>query len=84
MTSHLTFKAGCMPRLTQSLHPPLPSTNRTLAQVAFHAKQFVVILLTVGFPSINIEALRTNRSATMATYEMLGVERLANGLNTRL
>ena len=55
--SHLTFKAGCMPRFTHGLDPALASTNRALAEGTLHTKQFVVILLAIRFSSINIEAL---------------------------
>lgn len=84
MTSHLTFKAGGMPRFTHSLHPPVSTADSTLTQTTFHAKQFVVIFLAVRFSSIDIEALGTDRSATVTAHKMFRMKSFTNGLYTRL
>lgn len=84
MTSHLTFKAGGMPRFTHSLHPPVSTAYSTLTQTTFHAKQFVVIFLAVRFSSIDIEALGTDRSATVTAHKMFRMKSFTNGLYTRL
>jgi len=84
MKSYLTFKARSVPRFTHGLHPSLSAADWSLTQTTFHTKQFLVILLAVRFSSINIEALRPDGFTTVTADEMLGMESLANRLNTRL
>lgn len=84
MTPYLTLKARSMPRFSHSFHPSLPATNRPLAHGTFNAKQFLIILLTIWFPSIDIEALRTDLLATVTADKVFRMERLAHGLNARL
>ena len=84
MKSYLTFKARSVPRFTHGLYPSLSAADWPPAQTTFHTKQFLVILLAVRFSSINIEALRPDGFTTVTADEMLGMESLANRLNTRL
>lgn len=79
----LTLKARSMPRFSHSFHPSLPATNRPLAHGTFNAKQFLIILFTIWFPSIDIEALRTDLLATVTADKVFRMERLAHGLNAR-
>lgn len=72
-----------MPRFTHSLHPPVSTADSTLTQTTFHAKQFVVIFLAVRFSSIDIEALGTDRSATVTAHKMFRMKSFTNGLYTR-
>lgn len=79
----LTLEAGCMPRFSQRFYPSLASTDRPMTQCTFYAKQFLIVLFTIWFSPINIEAFGTDLLAAMTADEVLRMECLPHSLNAR-
>lgn len=80
----LTLEAGCMPRFSQRFYPSFASTDRPMTQCTFYAKQFLIVLFTIWFSPINIEAFGTDLLAAMTADEVLRMECLPHSLNARL
>jgi hypothetical protein len=73
-----------MPWFIQCFEPAVSATNDLLTRATLDAEQFFVVLSTIGFAAVQVEALVGYLFTTMCADEVLGMEHFANSFNTRL